>query len=135
MLVEEDSNIQNFRFNRADLDGMRLTTKTDLMDDCSSSMALTEIKQTPIFNKAADLESSLSMRETSEVKDKKKRNHARDPKEPPLVINAIYTQYDVMKDVADEMNFVLSYEEEEDWDIYWIDGPIAPTFLLKMQAY
>lgn len=30
-----------------------------------------------------------------------------------------------MKDVADEMNFALSYEEDEDWDIYFIDGPIA----------
>jgi hypothetical protein len=48
------------------------------------------------------------------------------------VINAIYTQYEVLKDVSDELNFVLSYEEEEDWDIYWIDGPITPTFLLKM---
>jgi hypothetical protein len=51
------------------------------------------------------------------------------------VINAAYTQYEVLKDVADEINFVLSYDEEEDWDIYWIDGPVAPTFLLKMQLY
>jgi len=37
--------------------------------------------------------------------------------------------------VAEELNFNLSYDEEEDWDIYWIDGPVAPAFLLKMQAY
>lgn len=40
-----------------------------------------------------------------------------------------------MKDVGEEQNFNLSYEEEEDWDVYWIDGPIAPTFLLRMQPY
>lgn len=83
--------------------------------------------------KGADLESSLSI-QNSEVKEKKAkaRGSQRDPKEAPLVINAVYTQYEVLKDVADEINFVLSYEEEEDWDIYWIDGPITPTFLLKM---
>ena len=52
-----------------------------------------------------------------------------------MVINALYTQYEVLKDVADEMNFLLSYDDEEDYDVYWIDGPIAPTFLLKMQSY
>jgi len=51
------------------------------------------------------------------------------------VINALYTQYEVLKDIGDELNYNISYDEEEDWDIYWIDGPIAPTFLLKMQAY
>jgi hypothetical protein len=35
----------------------------------------------------------------------------------------------VLKDVADENNYTLSYEDEEDWDVYWIDGPINPTFL------
>jgi len=33
------------------------------------------------------------------------------------------------------LNYNLSYDEEEDYDIYWIDGPIAPTFLMKMQPY
>ena len=91
------------------------------------------------MKKAADLESSLSIHASGGGGDqtavKKKRGQGRDPKEAPLLINAIYTQYEVLKDVADEMNFVLSYEEDEDWDIYWIDGPIAPTFLLKMQSY
>jgi len=111
-------------------DGLLLRrTAPDAIDDSTSSMALTEIKQTPLMQKGGDLESSLSIQNTEA---KKKRGNARDPKEAPLVINAIYTQYDVLKDVADELNFVLSYEEDEDWDIYWIDGPITPTFLLKM---
>ena len=33
------------------------------------------------------------------------------------------------------MDYQLSYDEEEDWDIYWIDNMIAPTFLLKMKNY
>jgi len=43
----------------------------------------------------------------------------------------------VLKDVSDMLNYTLSYSEMEnpDWDIYWLDGPIVPAFLLKMQAY
>lgn len=52
-----------------------------------------------------------------------------------MVINAIYTQYEVMRDVGDELNYTLSYNEEEDWDIWWIDGPISPNLLLKMNYY
>ena len=59
----------------------------------------------------------------------------RDPKEAPLVINVLYTQYEVLKDVGEEANFTLSYDEEEDWDVYWIDGAVSPAFLLKMQPY
>ena len=88
---------------------------------------LTEIKQ-PRLN--TEVDTSLSIQQTTETKRKR-----RDSREAPLVINAIYTQYEVLKEVAEEQNFVLSYEEEEDWDIYWLDGPIAPTFLQKMQMY
>jgi hypothetical protein len=41
----------------------------------------------------------------------------------------------VLKDVAEELNFTISMDEEEDYDIYWIDGPITPAFLMKMQLY
>lgn len=41
----------------------------------------------------------------------------------------------MLKDAGDELNYSLSYDEEEDWDIWWIDGPVAPSFLLKMQPY
>lgn len=53
----------------------------------------------------------------------------------PLVINVLYTQYEVLQDCADETNFRLSTEEEEDWDVWWIDGPILPTLLTKMKPY
>ena len=29
----------------------------------------------------------------------------------------------------------LSEDDEEDWDIWWIDGPILPTLLFKMKPY
>jgi hypothetical protein len=121
----------------ADPEGLRKGESN--IDESTCSMALTEIKQTPIMKKATDLESSISDSNAKDTNRRGKKNKGlggdRDPKDPPLVINAIYTQYDVLKDVGDELNYVLSYEEEEDWDIYWIDGPITPTFLLKMQAY
>lgn len=40
-----------------------------------------------------------------------------------------------MEDIAQEINFRLSYDDEEDWDIWWIDGPIIPALLLKMKNY
>lgn len=45
------------------------------------------------------------------------------------MIHALYTQYEVLKDIADEVNFTMSYDDVEDWDIYWIDGPVAPNFI------
>jgi len=53
----------------------------------------------------------------------------------PLTINVCYTQYEVLQDCADETNFRLSTEEEEDWDIWWIDAAIIPTLLIKMKPY
>ena len=29
----------------------------------------------------------------------------------------------------------LSTDDEEDWDVWWIDGPILPTLLYKMKPY
>ena len=46
-----------------------------------------------------------------------------------------YTQYEVLEDCARETDFELSQDEEEEWDIWWIDGPIIPSLLLKMKNY
>jgi tubulin polyglutamylase TTLL6/13 len=51
------------------------------------------------------------------------------------VINVNYTQYEIVKDAADETDFRLTVDDEEDWDIWFIDGPILPTLLLKMKSY
>jgi len=53
----------------------------------------------------------------------------------PLVINICYTQYEVLNDCSEELNFRLSVDENEDWDVWWIDGPILPTLLTKMKPY
>lgn len=60
-----------------------------------------------------------------------------DKKDRPLVINVAYTQYEILQDCAKETNFELSYDEdgEEDWDVWWIDGPILTTLLHKMKNY
>ena len=53
---------------------------------------------------------------------------------PQLTINLQYTQYEVLRDVSEALNMHNSFNEIEDpeWDIYWMDGPIIPSFLLKM---
>jgi hypothetical protein len=53
----------------------------------------------------------------------------------PLTINITYTQYEIIHDVAQASNFRTTTEEEEDWDIWFIDGPVMPQFLTKMKPY
>ena len=57
--------------------------------------------------------------------------------ERPLVINAAYTQYELLDEVSKETGFTLSHDEEgeEDFDIWWIDGPILATLLQKLKCY
>lgn len=52
-----------------------------------------------------------------------------------MVVNANYTQYEILQDVANETDFRLSYDDDEDWDVWFIDGPILPTLLLKLKNY
>lgn len=49
--------------------------------------------------------------------------------EPQLTINIMYTQYDIIHEVAQDCNLRTSIEEEEDWDIWFIDGPTLPSLL------
>ena len=55
--------------------------------------------------------------------------------DPPLTINILYTQYEVMHEVAAELNFKTSIEEEGEWDVWFIDGPTIPALLIKMKNY
>jgi tubulin polyglutamylase TTLL6/13 len=43
----------------------------------------------------------------------------------------------VLREVAETLNLNVSMNEfdEPNWDIYWLDGPIVPAFLFKMQAF
>jgi len=40
-----------------------------------------------------------------------------------------------LEDCANETDLRTTTDEEEDWDVWWIDGPILPTLLLKMKPY
>lgn len=62
-----------------------------IKNEQNSLAELTEVKQPLRF----DLEASIQ--QTTESKRKR-----RDSREAPLVINAIYTQYEVLKEVSDE---------------------------------
>ena len=50
-------------------------------------------------------------------------------------MNVSYTQYELFEDCVVETGFRLTKDDEEDWDIWWIDGPILPTLILKMKPY
>lgn len=54
---------------------------------------------------------------------------------PTLVINVAFTQYELLQDIAKECHFRLSHDDDgdEDWDIWWIDGPIFATLLQRMK--
>ena len=55
--------------------------------------------------------------------------------DPQLTINVLYTQYEILYDVSNECNLRSSTDEEEDWDIWYIDNIATPVFLQKMKNY
>ena len=56
--------------------------------------------------------------------------------DPSLTINVTYTQYfEVLEECANEVNFKLTTDDEDEWDIWWIDGPILPTLLIRMKPH
>ena len=54
-----------------------------------------------------------------------------------IVINLSQTQYEVVRDVArSPLHWRLSYKEEEDgWDVCWIDTGMTPERLMRMKPY
>ena len=72
---------------------------------------------------------------TRQLVGQQRNANKKHPSDYPLVINVNYTQYEVLQDCADETDFRLSLDDEEDWDIWWIDGPIIPALLFKMKSY
>lgn len=52
-----------------------------------------------------------------------------------LVINLTYTQYPIMEEVAEAAGFRPEWDEEEDWDIWFIDGPTQPSLLQKLKPH
>lgn len=56
-------------------------------------------------------------------------------KEKKLVINTYYSQYEVLEEAGKVNYFRTSYDEDEDWDIWWIDSMILPNLLHKLRPY
>ena len=52
-----------------------------------------------------------------------------------LTINVYFTQYEIIHEVALDCYLRTSTDEEEDWDIWFIDGPVMPSLLTKMKPY
>ena len=46
-----------------------------------------------------------------------------------------YTRYDVIDEVSEALNMCTTDDEEHDWDIWFIDGPVIPALLIKMKNY
>lgn len=45
------------------------------------------------------------------------------------------TQYDVIKEVAEELGWKLSYEDNDEFDVFWSDLPCSTEKLSKMKNY
>ena len=69
------------------------------------------------------------------IKTTKKLKVKEQANDPPLVIHINYTQYEIIHEVAEELGLRTSLDDEEDWDIWFIDGPTMPTLLSKMNQY
>jgi len=54
-----------------------------------------------------------------------------------LILNATYSQYDVLKDVAKDLQMKVIYEDDDgqDWDVLWQDGSIVPSIMMKLEPY
>jgi len=51
-------------------------------------------------------------------------------------MNIFFSQYEVLHDCAEETNFSTTTDEvDDDWDVWWIDGPILPTLLINVKWY
>jgi hypothetical protein len=72
---------------------------------------------------------------TRELKGRERNANRKETSDWPLAINVCYTQYEILEDCANETDLRTTTDEEEDWDVWWIDGPILPTLLLKMKPY
>lgn len=101
----------------------------DLITAIQPTTIITE-ESSPSPNKSDYLDSP-----TSPSKKSKVHPNRQNPNDPQLVINITYTQYEIMHEVAEACNLRTSVDEDEDWDIWWIDGPTIPALLAKMNPY
>lgn len=83
-----------------------------------------------------DSEPKISDSPTKTIKVKKKPT-------PPIVFNCLCkdtllfldTDYDVIKESGEEVGWKLSFEDNDDFDVYWSDLPLGIEKLSKMKNY
>lgn len=80
-------------------------------------------------------ESPLSIAESPSPNKNKSKTKNINYNDPQLVINILYTQYEIIHEVAAACNLRTSVDEEEDWDLWFIDGATIPALLGKMKNY
>ena len=53
-----------------------------------------------------------------------------------IIINVSMTQYPVVSEVADELNWKIQTSNDSgDWDVYWTDFSIDPDVLIRMHLF
>lgn len=48
---------------------------------------------------------------------------------------SIDTQYDVIKEAAEELGWKLSYNDNDEWDVFWSDLPLSTEKLTRMRNF
>ena len=86
-----------------------------------------EDEETIIKSTAGDTDFSNMKEETKKLKKNKKGR---------MVMNILNTKYEIVRYVAKKMfDFRLTKEDDDDWDIYWLDGGCESELLSKMRPY
>ena len=98
-------------------------------------MGQNQAKRQESIEAKEEILSPNSATETSEASPVKKKAAKLQYIEPQLVINICYTQYEIIHEVAAACNLRTSIEEDEEWDIWFIDGPTIPALLCKMESW
>jgi len=52
-----------------------------------------------------------------------------------LVINVANSQYRLVREIAAKKGYEISEAEDNEWDLLWNDGGVAPDKVTKMKPY
>ena len=78
----------------------------------------------------------MDVEQTKKDKDNICSNSPQIRRKPKIVFNANNTEYDVVKKVSSEiLGYELSYNDDEEWDIYWNDLALNTDLLPKMKPF
>eukprot|EP00742_Colponemidia_sp_Colp-10_P006292 GILJ01006742.1.p1 GENE.GILJ01006742.1~~GILJ01006742.1.p1 ORF type:complete len:903 (+),score=134.08 GILJ01006742.1:151-2859(+) len=78
------------------------------------------------------VEEKRVIKKKPEVKKRKKKASSRANR---IVLNLVNTKYPVIRECGEKMGYTMSRDDEEDWDLYWIDTSVSPERLMAMKPY